>query len=491
MVARVAKDASKKNASPSAATRQDQAHRTNQTQEPYGLAGKFEGHRSNAGLQREFGKISTFAPGEEPSSASMHLQRKIAIGSFNDSLEQEADRVAEHVTRMPDPELSIAPAPSQLSRKCTACEAEEVEKLRRNAAGKAESATDASASVHGAMRSPGRSLDAATRRFFEPRFGYDFSKVRVHLDATAQQSAQDVSADAFTVGHHIVFGAGLFAPETRAGRQLIAHELTHVVQGSATVEASVHQNDQNTGLISIRRQPKNQPQKTLKSEGVDPKDPAAASTATIIDDVLTRNERLRPYIGDSLKGGPKIAAKGKFILEISDSNFEDAFRRAYGMSHSDFVSPDTKGFYDYKKSEIHLRPGTEFGTALHESVHKLASPALYRDFLPLANAISHELGEVLTEGVTAFFTDCILKDEGLPNFNDSYRSQKKKAESLIAASDSDGFDLMAKFNFKGNIIDIGQKWGFTIHTTVDRPGVVRPDFEKFRKDVLNKMNQAI
>jgi hypothetical protein len=86
--------------------------------------------------------------------------------------------------------------------------------------------------------------------------------------------------------------------------------------------------------------------------------------------------------------------------------------------------------------------------------------------------------------VTAFFTDCILKDEGLPNFNDAYRSEKKKAESLIAALGSDGFDLMAKFNFKGNIIEIGQKWGFTSKQFGVDPG-------KFIKDVLNRMKQAI
>jgi hypothetical protein len=72
------------------------------------------------------------------------------------------------------------------------------------------------------------------------------------------------------------------------------------------------------------------------------------------------------------------------------------------------------------------------------------------------------LTEVLKEGVTAFFTDEVLKDEGLPNFNDAYRSKKKKAESLIAALGSDGFDLLAKFNFQGGaVVEIGEKLGFT------------------------------
>jgi hypothetical protein len=86
------------------------------------------------------------------------------------------------------------------------------------------------------LRSPGQSLDLATRGFMEPRFGHDFSAVRIHTDHTAAESARAVSALAYTVGSNIVFGAGQFAPNTSAGRTLIAHELSHVVQqgGSAS-----------------------------------------------------------------------------------------------------------------------------------------------------------------------------------------------------------------------------------------------------------------
>jgi hypothetical protein len=64
----------------------------------------------------------------------------------------------------------------------------------------------------------------------EKRFGHDFSKVRVHDGEVASQSAAEVHARAYTVGHHLVFGAGQYAPSTPAGRTLIAHELTHVLQ---------------------------------------------------------------------------------------------------------------------------------------------------------------------------------------------------------------------------------------------------------------------
>jgi hypothetical protein len=66
--------------------------------------------------------------------------------------------------------------------------------------------------------------------YFEPRFGYDFSRVLIHTDAKADDSARAVNARAFTVGRDVVFGAGQYAPGTSEGRRLLAHELTHVVQ---------------------------------------------------------------------------------------------------------------------------------------------------------------------------------------------------------------------------------------------------------------------
>ena len=80
------------------------------------------------------------------------------------------------------------------------------------------------------MRSSGEPLSTPARAFFEPRFGHDFSKVRVHTDARAAESAKAINARAYTLGRDVVFGAGQYAPETREGKRLLAHELTHVVQ---------------------------------------------------------------------------------------------------------------------------------------------------------------------------------------------------------------------------------------------------------------------
>ncbi|MEK6337405.1 MAG: DUF4157 domain-containing protein [Acidobacteriota bacterium] len=91
--------------------------------------------------------------------------------------------------------------------------------------------------VHDVLHSPGQPLDSQARAATEPRFDNDFSRVRVHSDAKAAESAQTVSARAYAVGRNIVFGPGQYAPETSAGKELLAHELAHVVQQGQTTPA--------------------------------------------------------------------------------------------------------------------------------------------------------------------------------------------------------------------------------------------------------------
>jgi hypothetical protein len=95
------------------------------------------------------------------------------------------------------------------------------------------------ATVDQTVAGSGRLLEPDLRGDMEQAFGHDFSRVRVHTGAMAERSARDVHADAYTMGHHIVFGAGHFAPQTQQGRQLIAHELTHVVQQARTPSPAI------------------------------------------------------------------------------------------------------------------------------------------------------------------------------------------------------------------------------------------------------------
>jgi len=106
--------------------------------------------------------------------------------------------------------------------------------------------------VHEVLRSPGQPLDQETRVFMEPRFGHDFSGVRVHTDASAAESAGAVNALAYTVGSDIVFGSKQYRPAMGEGRQLVAHELTHVLQQTVASGAPIssaqgeHEAEQNS-----------------------------------------------------------------------------------------------------------------------------------------------------------------------------------------------------------------------------------------------------
>jgi hypothetical protein len=146
------------------------------------------------------------------------VQARLAIGQHDASEEQEAERMAEQVIRAPEPHS-----------------ADVQERLQIKAAG-AGSASRVRASVppviNEVLHSPGQPLDPSLRAAFEPRFGRDFSHVRVHTGSEAAASARSINALAYTAGSDIVFGAGQFSPQSPQGQHLLAHELAHVVQQS-------------------------------------------------------------------------------------------------------------------------------------------------------------------------------------------------------------------------------------------------------------------
>src|ERR1035438_359625 len=161
------------------------------------------------------------------------VQTKLAINQPGDVYEQEANRAAEQVMRMPEPSAPETPV-AAVQRKCTTRE-DDQDLLRRDAihpSANSPHPSEVPPIVQEVLRSPGQPLDAATRAFMEPRFGHDFSAVRVHSSARADHSARAVSALAYTVGDHIAFAADRYEPRTTAGQRLLAHELTHVVQQS-------------------------------------------------------------------------------------------------------------------------------------------------------------------------------------------------------------------------------------------------------------------
>jgi hypothetical protein len=165
------------------------------------------------------------------------LQTKLTLNQPGDQYEQEADLVAEQVMRMPEPALRLQRkcgcGSNTSGAACEECEGGKVQLKKHGSEGQAN--TRVPDIVHEVLRAPGQPLDSSTRAFMEPRFGHDFSQVRVLADSKASESARSVGALAYTVGNKLVFAAGQYAPNVSESRRLIAHELTHVVQQSASV----------------------------------------------------------------------------------------------------------------------------------------------------------------------------------------------------------------------------------------------------------------
>ena len=136
-----------------------------------------------------------------------------------------------------DKQLELKPAtPTSLQMRPPEGEKKKEEVTVQRKAERAEPLYVDMAEVESVVASPGRPLDPETRRYMESHIGFDFGKVRVHTDDRAARSARGLGAKAYTLGGHVVFSAGRYAPKSSEGRRLLAHELTHVVQQTTTRE---------------------------------------------------------------------------------------------------------------------------------------------------------------------------------------------------------------------------------------------------------------
>ena len=195
---------------------------------PPHFSGRLAGSERYSGNRAALRKLTLARP---------QMQCKLQVGAVNDPLEAEADRVADHVMRMPDAGVAAhIPGGSSLGtvrRKCAECEKEEEEKMpnvQRKAEAGGAAAMAAPPIVSNVLSDPGQPLDAPTRAFFEPRIGFNLDSVRIHTGRQAAASAGAVNALAYTSGRNVVFGEGQYQPSSQAGRRLLAHELAHVAQ---------------------------------------------------------------------------------------------------------------------------------------------------------------------------------------------------------------------------------------------------------------------
>ena len=369
------------------------------------------------------------------SPAAGAIQTKLVINQPGDEYEREADHISQQVMRMPEsPSQDTwgrSPSDFQTWQSRQGNEHLHTKLVRSGDGGQLE----APPIVHEVLRSPGPPLDVATSALMEPRFGHDFSRVRIHADAKAAESAQAIGARAYTVGRDIVFGAGQYAPRTSAGQRLLAHELTHVLQ-------------QNGRAVSLQRedaesQEREKWQQNLKGKGLptarqisDEKD-----TAFFVEGLIETSNRLQPYLKGKLA---KTSVARNFHIYGSREEFDAKASKLVGGESS----PGTKfgGFYHRRTDSIHLPPRAAFGHALHEGIHKYSSPAVLNVF-----------GQFLNEGVTQYFADSVQEEHKVEGKTQHEYGEQLECAKIAMSFLKDSEKTLAEAYFQGKATPMAQE----------------------------------
>ncbi len=322
------------------------------------------------------------------------LQTKLNINEPGDNYEREADRIADQVMTTPAHHAVSGALPS-------------IQRYSGQSSGQMDAVP---ATVDQALASPGRVLEPALRQDMEQRFGYDFSQVRVHSGSAAEQSAREVSANAYTLGHNIVFGAGRFVPATQEGQRLIAHELTHVVQQSgADGFRSDRINEEQGSLPSLdvlRAQPEGRPEQSRVATGaaMDLERQRVAGNHVVMgllqrQEMVTSDPAAAPSghpVGDAVQ--PEVegflktfaSAKGYEAQNAAAMQAVRAIICAYSMS--------TKGLKTMRYNPD-LKHGTyaqapEADDNKRESVIEFGPESFSKGFAHLVHVVAHELEHV-------------------------------------------------------------------------------------------------
>lgn len=230
------------------------------------------------------------------------FQPKLTVNQPNDKYEQEADSMADRVMHMANSTQNentfFKSIPLNIQSKCQHCREEEKLHRKESSGAEAQGSNELDSYV-GSLGSSGQALPESSRQFYEPRFGRDFSNVRIHTDSVAAKSAQSINALAYTTGNNIVFNSGQYSPESDGGKKLMAHELTHVVQ-------------QTHGVQQVQKKPlsKDDLIKKIKTLGI----------VDVQDSTSTFDEAELELVVKALEGLPatdKAAIKGAKIIRVS------------------------------------------------------------------------------------------------------------------------------------------------------------------------------
>lgn len=359
--------------------------------------------------------FETAVPGQFPHGFSripvqaksrLPIQAKLKAHTSGDQYEQEADRVAETVTQMPEANLRQACACGGTCPKCQTGQSGHgvagLQVQRLGTGGQEQS--EVPPMVDEVLHSPGQPIAQATRAAMEMRFGHDFSQVRLHADERAARSAQAINALAYTTGNHIAFAANQYQPHTSAGLRLFAHELTHVVQQT------------NAAAPAVQRQPG----PTFPKKGLQVTGPDAKELLQILSDCigtqlsLDKNEMLTSGKKNKSKNTSQ-EAKQQILSLIKDPNgiIIDTDRNVTGAVVGAF-RPTQPGFHNVNIQHIKAMQAASGASggfdACSAIVHELSEAAKGRelgvkgntaeaDLLPL----SHQVGFDIENKVRADF----------------------------------------------------------------------------------------
>ncbi len=283
--------------------------------------------------------------------------------------------------------------------------------------------------VHEVLRSPGQPLEDPMRKAMESRFGHDFSQVRVHADSRASDSARAVNASAYTLGKDVVFRAGQYHPETEAGKRLLAHELTHVVQ----------QGDSSAGLVQNHR-----------------------GSGPAISQPGVRAEQ------EADRGAEVVATGGSFAPSVKAApgatihRADEEWNKAYGK-HKSFLQ---KPFDEFKAGLGEIKSTTEGGLTENKgrplSERKKDAPT----GTPAAPEISFDVLKEIYSGLKADVTADPAKEKKAKNYlehlNKAFKIMKidtVEAQAVYLAHAFIESDQFRQFTeTQGSINEGAQKW---------------------------------
>ena len=342
------------------------------------------------------------------------IQTKLRIGQPNDKYEQEADRVADRVMRMPEPSvqrqleneeeetLQAKSLGSQITpliqRQIVDEEPEEEELQAKELPGRTSLIAPQIQGQIGNLHNDGEPLPRSERAFFESRIGVDFSDVRIHRSVRAAESARNLNARAFTLGRNIVFGSGQYRPGSLVGKRLLAHELTHVVQQSALHSRNTIQRELIYGAAYPR--PYKQDEQEIRNAEAGNWSPASIDFRTSVKH----------------SGGGQGKSTFRSFLKYIDSKQKGSISELGLLGHANSSNFGLSGKVE-GKNVFFTKPGQINHETIKDNLSSIRSKQLHNRFADNAKIILYGCnagsGTALLDSISQAFKVCVegFKDE--------------------------------------------------------------------------------